>query len=424
MSAGWAIAVFCAVLAVDWPVLPGGVRLADALFVVAAAALVAERRPAPLRLVWLDGLVIAYLLGGLPSLLASDDVRVSATEWARQLYLAGVYALVAVAVARGRTGAVAVGVTAGSVALCLLGLGAAAAHAVIPFDAPLLGETMSVPYAGEVFRVRALTASPTMLACLVTIGAPLALGTLWSRRGATLMQRLAAAGLGVQLAAIVLTVSHAVVGVLSAALIVSWRSLRSPLWRYSVAVVVLAVVAVANLTLVAVVRRVNTDEPRNNEAAAFHHSVGTGTVTLAGVGVDYDLMSYFRLKQIAVAAFGERPLTGIGLDRFHRATDAAFARGELPSMYRAADPHSSLLGRLAETGAIGGVTLIALWGGIIVTGLRVMHSSVPHSWIGLAATAGLAGLLVNALNVDIMNFRFFWAEVGLLRGLLYQAELR
>jgi hypothetical protein len=35
-----------------------------------------------------------------------------------------------------------------------------------------------------------------------------------------------------------------------------------------------------------------------------------------------------------------------------------------------------------------------------------------------ALLAGLCGLLANSLNVDMMNFRFLWMGLGLLRGQL------
>ena len=73
-------------------------------------------------------------------------------------------------------------------------------------------------------------------------------------------------------------------------------------------------------------------------------------------------MSYARIKQVAWRAFMARPISGIGLDNFHWATMRAYAEGSLPQLYSEIDPHSTLLGRLAECGLIGGVDAVAAVG--------------------------------------------------------------
>ena len=70
------------------------------------------------------------------------------------------------------------------------------------------------------------------------------------------------------------------------------------------------------------------------------------------------------------------------------------------------------LGRLAECGIIGGVTLLILWS----AWAGMAREGRPDA-LGYAAGAALAGLIVSSLNADIMNFRFVWVLAGLLRGL-------
>ncbi|HUQ85932.1 MAG TPA: hypothetical protein VM096_00145, partial [Vicinamibacterales bacterium] len=125
-------------------------------------------------------------------------------------------------------------------------------------------------------------------------------------------------------------------------------------------------------------------------------------------------MSYARIKQVAWRTFVEHPVAGIGLDRFQVATMRAYAEGMLPSHYRVIDPHSTLLGRLAESGIIGGITLLLLWSAWAMVARDVVRSG---DVIGVAAAAALAGLVVSSLNADIMNFRFVWVLAATLRGL-------
>jgi O-antigen ligase len=151
------------------------------------------------------------------------------------------------------------------------------------------------------------------------------------------------------------------------------------------------------------------------DTSIYHYAVDAGRTRIAGVAVEYQTMSYWRLKEVAWDTFTSRPLTGIGLDRFHAATEAAFQQGRLTEPYRAIDPHSTLLGRLAEAGLVGGVTLIGLWIAIAIECRRLLAHR--HSWMATAAAAALLGTLVNTMNADVMNFRFAWVALGLVRGL-------
>lgn len=417
---------FLATLAIDWPALPLGMRLPDVLFVPLAIAVALERRSARPRIHWLDALVAGYLAGALPSLLATTDMRGSVTELIRGLYLALIYVVVATEVARGRARLAGTSLAAGVVALSAIGLVAAVLNAIWPLHAPLLGETMTVPYAGRVFRLRALTASPAMLACALTVGMALALSAAVGDRRTlhtAAWRRWSLAAVTIGSAAALVTFSHAVVGLLAAVVVVVWPALNSRrvLRAFALTAVVSAVV-IANVTLVAAIRSVESGRFRVANADVFHHSVGSGSVELGSARIGYEVMGYFRVKEIALEAFGSKPWTGIGLDRFHELTGAAFEQGRLPSMYRAIDPHSSLLGRLAETGLPGGITLVALWAGFLAVGGRLTRQAGEHQWIARAATAALVALLVTAINVDIMNFRFLWAGLGLLRGLAHEAN--
>jgi O-antigen ligase len=216
-----------------------------------------------------------------------------------------------------------------------------------------------------------------------------------------------------------LTYSHAVAGIAVSALIASWRSIRSrpPLRTAAIAVAVL-VVAGLNFAASISIRSIGASPFRDD--SVFYYAVDRGRAEIGGVIVEYQTMSYLRLKQVAWDAFRSSPLVGVGLDRFHRVTEIAHARGRLTAPYRAIDPHSTFFGRFAETGIIGGSTLIVLWIAIAVACDR-LRARDPGNWIALAVTAGIVGTAVNSINADVMNFRFLWVALGLVRGLMDQA---
>ena len=175
------------------------------------------------------------------------------------------------------------------------------------------------------------------------------------------------------------------------------------------------IVVALNFAATVSIRSVGDSPLRDN--TIYHYAVDGGRAQIAGVNVEYQTMSYWRLKEVAWDAFTSRPLTGIGLDRFHVITEAAFQEGRLTEPYRAIDPHSTLPGRLAEAGLIGAATLIIFWIVIALETRRLLAQDHRHAWMATAAVAALLGTLINTMNADVMNFRFGWVVLGLVRGL-------
>jgi len=408
----WLLLLFLATMAVDWPRLPFNARLTDFVFVAAALAIVLSHkhwsRP---RFTALDFAILGYVAGSVPAVIFSPDPRVSGIELVRQLYLVAIYVVIAVAVRQGLAATVASGIALSGAMLAALGVAAFFVQTIFGIGTTALTPVMTLPYVGETVRIQALTASPAMLACVLAMAVPfVALHPFVIASRA----RTVAAAVTLGFAA-VLTYSHSVAGVAVSTLIAAWGSIRSrlPVRRAALALTILVVLA---LNFAASVSIRSIGQSRFRDDTVFQYGVDQGRAEIAGVNVEYQTMSYLRIKQVAWDAFRGAPLFGIGLDRFHRVTEIAYAQGRLTAPYRAIDPHSSLFGRLAEAGVAGGITLIALWIaiGVTVDRLRARHRD---DWIVIAAAAGIIGTLVNSMNADVMNFRFLWAALGLVRGL-------
>lgn len=85
------------------------------------------------------------------------------------------------------------------------------------------------------------------------------------------------------------------------------------------------------------------------------------------------------------------------------------SEGRLTRHYRRVPPHCDLTGRLAETGLVGGASLIALW----LTWLHGMRAGLfTGPPMERAASAAVIGFLVNSVNADVMNFRFLWLALA------------
>jgi O-antigen ligase len=405
------LVLYLAALAVNWPDFPFNTRLADLIFIPAVAALASQISWRWPKVSALDVAAMAFVASSVPAVLVSSDLSSSAVELIRELYGVAIYATIAFAVAEGFSRTVAAGLALTGVVPAAIGAVYLGAHTLASVPLPVaVGQVMAIPYFGTVLRLSALTATPAMLACTITASLPFVwLRHAWApgdRRGALL-------SLAVLIVAL-LTFSHSIAGVAVAMAIVgrdSWR--HRPWLRPIVIASVAAIIVGANVAASVSPRSIGG---RVADGAVYQYGVDLERTQIGNVEVTYQIISYWRLKQVAWQAFRDRPLTGVGLDRFHDVTEDAFQHGRLTQNYRAADPHSTLMGRLAETGIIGVLGLLAFLGSVFVAAYRASVDDQSPT-IALAVFAGLSGLLVNSLNVDIMNFRFFWAAAGLVRGL-------
>lgn len=401
--------LFLAAIGVDWPPLLYHARLADLIFVPLAISMLML---SGLRWTWRrpDLAIAIYLLGALPAIAVSADQRQSATELIRELYLVAIYVVVAIGAREGFARTTAKGMALGGGILSITGLIFVVLQSSGGGPAALLmGEFMQLPYLGETLRLRAMTASEAMLACVLTAAVPFAITLCRSDRVSTwcaaAIAMIAAAGL---------TFSHAIAGFAVAVVISAWPSLAAwPRLRRVAVAGAVVVCLVLNFAATISIQSVSDGDAGYADASRYHHAIDARETHIGSATVIYNVMSYARIKQIAWRTFIEHPIAGIGLDRFHSATRRAYSEGQLPQLYSEIDPHSTLLGRLAECGVIGGVTLLLLWASWVVMARDSMRASV----IGYAATAALAGLVVSSLNADIMNFRFLWVLAGLVRGL-------
>lgn len=396
--------LFLATIGVNWPSLPLNASIADLIFVPLAVAILLAARP---RMAWhrSDLAVIIYLAGALPAIAVSNDRRASAIEFVREIYLAVIYVVIALAARQGFTRTIGRGLAISGTLLSIIGLVFLALQLTGGPPWPPMGEVMALPYIGDTLRLRALTPSEAMLACVLTASVPFAIVMCSDR------SRQWCAAAAAMIVAAMFTFSHAVAGFAVGVLFAAWR----PLIRVRILAVAAVAVIVIGLNFAATISVRSISD--YIDASKYAHSVDSGVMQFGNTTIGYDVMSYARIKQVAWGTFLEHPIAGIGLDRFHVATMRAYQEGRLPQLYSEIDPHSTLIGRLAESGIIGAAALLYLW----IVWIGMARDCARGSMLGYAAAAGFAGLIVSSLNADIMNFRFLWVIAGLMRG-LYDAN--
>ena len=442
LSEALLLAYLC-LLPVHWSPLPFNLQWADAIFpFLLAAALLS--RPA-FRLTRVDLLVAGYLLAALPSFLVTVDVRASAVQFAKDVYMAALFFVVAMVASRGdlmaRVGRV---VAWTGTLVALLSLIALALFYGAGVALPRIGYALPVPYVGEFYRLYGTFPSPEYFVNFLIFSAPFAF--MWWRRGRSGRPVTGwALALAAMLGAAVGAVAHGIVGLIAALtyqLAGMWRNAsldrdvgvdrtvdrtaRGTVTGRHRAVTALLVTATviltiaANVLLVFAVRDVRVVKSRDTSVGApaythaLHDAAGAPKVS---VEVTYDLMAYGLLKQVAWEAFLAHPLAGGGLGSLHQATRRAEAEGRLPQGHGDDDPHSTWFGRLGETGVIGTAALVGLCAGMWMLARRARAAGGDARALAVPFAAGLIGILVNSLNVDAMHFRFVWIALGALRAL-------
>ena len=407
-------AAYLLLLGVGVSGLPSGAEWADVVLVPLLASTLVDTRG---RIVGtpLAPYILAFVATTLACTAMSAQPRLGMVALLKDIDVAIVFFIFVALVARTPATFVPRWLAAGATASALAGLLGFVVATVSRVEIVRLGVRMTVPVAGNLFRPSGLLYSPEMLSELITCAIPF---IVWMALEGEAVWWVAAAAC---LAVAALTASHGVGGCLVAVIVLWWPqpSMRWRRARWPLAAAVVAIVAALNVVSLFAIRQVTLSSDRVPLAppAGYHYTFDEpGGPRTIEVALAYSPMSYLMLKRVAVAAFRGHPWFGIGPGAFHLETARAAAEGSIPTWYREADPHSTLFGRLAETGLVGTSALIAVWTALVVCAWRAVRVS-PGSTLERAAFAAVTGILVNSVNADVMHFRFLWvaAAVALSR---------
>ncbi len=416
-----ALYLFC--IPLQWTPNPWNIQLSDLVFVGLAICILFNRRFfSRMPLHRLDLFLGLYLAVSAFSFWRSGNRLESGIPLVKQLYLATVYFLFAVLSEnagdrqkwcrwQART----------AVCAALFGVLAAAVYYLFGLFYPSIGMPMPIPAVGKIFRVQGPFYSHEYFGDYLTFSLPLLIGlSIKSESPGRWRIGLAAAA-----AAAILTVTHSLAGLCAGALFFLWWTplAKNRAWRIArialCAATIFLFLAVNGLSIVSI-RQCTITSGKNPAVPpapyvyAFQDKqLGSDQITF---DISYNPMSYFLLKKFAVEAFLDKPITGQGLEQYPEVTARAYQQGRIHSTYKRMDAHCTLLGRLAETGILGGISLLLFVAGLLFYGSRLIRRSPMSHWAEAALLAGSAGLLMNSLNVDIMNFRFLWVGFGIIRG--------
>lgn len=129
---------------------------------------------------------------------------------------------------------------------------------------------------------------------------------------------------------------------------------------------------------------------------------------------DVYLTNYTINKQAAIYAGIQNPILGVGPGNFNSFIASLKNEGRYPPYFINFDPHSTYVGAFAETGFLGLAALLLVWYLIF----RTMTSSKAESDNDHRIIIGLAAcflfMAMEAISMDVMNFRHLWVLMGIL----------
>ena len=150
----------------------------------------------------------------------------------------------------------------------------------------------------------------------------------------------------------------------------------------------------------------------NNTEIAPNIALSVNSEVLDKVSVEIGYMDtiYYRLKMVAIEMILDHPLIGVGLNGFNNEIRKYKKDGKLSDIFPVKDPHCMILGKTAQTGLIGLIALIILWGKAIRKALNMSFTAKDNYYqiISWALFSSMVGFVIQSIDMDTMNFRFLW----------------
>lgn len=121
--------------------------------------------------------------------------------------------------------------------------------------------------------------------------------------------------------------------------------------------------------------------------------------------------SYYQLKKTGWQIFTSNPWWGIGTGNFNQEIAKLKTQGNYPDQLANYDPHSTIIGSLAETGLFG-ITILIVLGIFYLYCLGLIHiKKDPFTFL-----LGVLVLIIYAegISMDVLNFRHYWIVFALV----------
>jgi len=363
--------------------------------------------------------LVFYLVASLLSLLNSSNINNSLVEFIGILYLIALFYLIVNVIRDKNTFEIVINswlITSALVAfLGILGIFLAYVFGIKTF---LVKEYAAFPYLGNIYRAYStFGVNAKFVSSYLTISFPISLALLLNSKAGK-KRLFYYITLILFICVLFFTFSRGWLGLAVAAYMVLAR-FRKPerYYRYLMVLVALFIILFGLFIFLTsrwqfVDFQTKKITVKNNTKIIPGRAFTDNSEELEKVSAEigYIDTTYYRLKRVAMEMILDHPLIGVGLGGFNDEIRKYKKDGKLPDIFPALDPHCMFLGKTAQTGLIGLIALVILWGKAIRKALDMSFTSRDNylQIISWALFASLVGFVIQSIDMDIMNFRFLW----------------
>ena len=402
----------------------------DLLFILVLVVWLARttRNPARLLSVPLKLPLMLYVATTAVSLISAKDLALGILEVSIKIYLAMAYVVIASVITTERRFFQALRVwLIAAVVIVVIGLVGYAVALYTSQENFLVYAGRNMPFFGRCFRLKS-TLQPTskLLSTYLLIGVPMAFIYLRFFTRKRLEQIIIGMGLIFMLIADFLTISRGIVPLFLCAGIILFRHWNPWLVRRVLAItlVMISLVGMLGIFFVSTIRILSIEAKHSTDSSKqafdrhYYSSDPTKGLETVSLSINYAYDNYFWLKRAALYMFAENPLIGVGAGNFGVSLRQLKDKGCLPEkLPEFVTAQSEPFDRLAETGLLGFLSCLYLFGSVLIILLRKLSSiSQVESTIAWSSLAALIGLAFVCIDLDISNFRFVWAFLGIIFG--------
>jgi hypothetical protein len=398
--------------------------LADFLFVVLGLLSLSNYKKLMQFSWWtkLDFLAITWLLIGAFLLIAIGATPAGLRELTASFYVVCLYFSVRLIVESQEVlnivNAIVVSVSIWAI-IAILGWLVAMASQV---DSQFVISIKSYPYLGSIYRAQALTGSPNMLLSFLMIGVLFC----WARLLMVTEYRLInIVAFMVMFCALLLTFSRDILIVCAGMVIIYYLASPTLLQNSRRKFIFLSLFLITAFYIF-LSHFVITSNNLNdiNLMIRGEYIIGDNPILIFGKpdgGYVLFPSIYLELKKIAFHAFLDSWGLGIGGGNFNQYLFLLKGGGLYPEKFTEWDPHSTYFGTIAEYGLIGFLTLFGILVFLYRTSFYVVLHLDKKNFISVGFVGVFLGILLEAICVDIMNFRQYWILFALFAS-LYQVR--
>ncbi len=285
------------------------------------------------------------------------------------------------------------------------------------FSTFLINEYADYPYLGDVFRAKAFTPDPNLLANFLGMVLFLRLGKILNDRKITLRD----IGLIIILfAAYLLTFSKFLLVFIAVLLLFSSQFFKNKLIRVGFWIGAFGVYVV----FLFLVHFVVVDLEKEGGEIEYI----TENTVYEGSGFRIAESSYFILKRSCLISGWRRFPVGVGFGKHYQFSEVLKLEGVYPEHIPSYDPHSIYFGILSELGIVGPLLIAFLWGSIYFTVGKarkaIKDDGREDRFLLWAISAILTQAAMEAIALDLLHCRHYWAALAILGALLLKWKSR